>query len=60
MALVAEEERWMISARTKAALAAAKAHGAVLGGYRGRTVTAPAGDPRRPERVHDLLTWCPC
>ena len=38
MAMVAEEERRMISARTKAALAAAKARGTVLGGYRGATV----------------------
>jgi DNA invertase Pin-like site-specific DNA recombinase len=35
MSLVADEERRMISARTKAALAAAKARGTVLGGYRG-------------------------
>jgi DNA invertase Pin-like site-specific DNA recombinase len=35
MALVAEEERRAISARTKAALAAAKSRGTVLGGYRG-------------------------
>jgi DNA invertase Pin-like site-specific DNA recombinase len=35
MAMVAEEERRMISARTKAALQAAKARGTRLGGFRG-------------------------
>lgn len=35
MAVVADEERRMISARTKAALSAAKARGTVLGGFRG-------------------------
>jgi DNA invertase Pin-like site-specific DNA recombinase len=39
MAMVAEEERRMISERTKAALAAAKRRGTKLGGYRGAKIT---------------------
>jgi DNA invertase Pin-like site-specific DNA recombinase len=39
MAMVADEERRMISARTKAALAAAKKRGKKLGGYRGAKIT---------------------
>lgn len=38
MAMVADEERRMISSRTKAALAASKARGTVLGGWRGGPV----------------------
>jgi DNA invertase Pin-like site-specific DNA recombinase len=40
MAMVADEERRMISARTKAALAQAKKRGTKLGGYRGAKITA--------------------
>jgi DNA invertase Pin-like site-specific DNA recombinase len=57
MALVAEEEARMISARTKAALQAAKARGATLGGDRGyRPASAPdtalAAEARRKAADH--------
>lgn len=42
MAVVAQAERKMISARTKAALAAAKARGVKLGGDRGTTISPEA------------------
>ena len=42
MAMVAEEERRMISKRTKEALAAAKRRGVKLGGYRGAKLTRKA------------------
>lgn len=47
MAMVAEEERRMISARTKAALAQAKARGKVLGGFRGAAITDAAREAGR-------------
>lgn len=42
MAMVADEERRMISARTKAALAEAKKRGKKLGGFRGKGITPEA------------------
>lgn len=62
MACVAEEERKMIGARTKAALAAAKARGVKLGGDQGgrstaegRAVAVAACKARADERAGDVL-----
>lgn len=51
MAMVADEERRMISARTKAALAAAKARGRKLGGNRGVKLTKATRDAGRAVRA---------
>ena len=62
MAMVAEEERRMISARTKAALAAAKARGVTLGGDRGgkapdhaRQASIASRKATAASRAYDLL-----
>ncbi len=51
MAMVAEEERRMISSRTKAALQAAKARGVALGGNHGATVSDAAREASKAVRI---------
>ena len=63
LAMVAEEERRMISTRTKAALQAAKVRGTVLGGYRGYAFSAAdrgsAGAARKSAAVDRAAAVAP-
>jgi DNA invertase Pin-like site-specific DNA recombinase len=53
MAAVAELEAGLISQRTKAALAAAKARGVTLGGFRGVKVDPLLGTKARKRKAHE-------
>lgn len=53
MAAMAQHERKMISARTKAALAAAKARGTTLGGFRGVVVNQALGTQTNADRARE-------
>jgi DNA invertase Pin-like site-specific DNA recombinase len=55
MALVAEQEAEAISSRTKAALAAAKARGQTLGGFRGSKVDPAAGTAARQRKANEYV-----
>lgn len=54
MAVIAEEERHMISARTKAALRAAKERGTKLGGFRGHKVDGKLGALARASKADEF------
>lgn len=69
LALLAEEERDLISRRTKEGLAAAKARGVALGGYRGgygspraTAASTRARQAKARQHAHDALSqvegWC--